>query len=175
MSTRNISREVKAPGAWGWKPYHLHVPSILKSGSLNLLESSGPVQGCNGIVLPFYRRNTRTSIQDCANWSGFVCTVLFLWLQGLFVVTYIHRTVWGWSLIFVVSIPSNNPHKHKLRLRAGSPYWSHANGETIDCSQEPGWLPSSAVDRCNPSNDIFIPSARQLLYVFICGCFSCVN
>jgi hypothetical protein len=25
----------------------------LKSGSLNLLEPSGPVQGCNGIALPF--------------------------------------------------------------------------------------------------------------------------
>jgi len=26
----------------------------LKSGSLNLLEPSGPVQACNGIALPFY-------------------------------------------------------------------------------------------------------------------------
>jgi hypothetical protein len=26
----------------------------LKSGSLNLLESSGSVQACNGIALPFY-------------------------------------------------------------------------------------------------------------------------
>jgi hypothetical protein len=29
------------------------VPIVLKSGSLNLLEPSGPVQACNGIVLPF--------------------------------------------------------------------------------------------------------------------------
>jgi len=28
------------------------VPIVLKSGSLNLLEPSGPVQACNGIVLP---------------------------------------------------------------------------------------------------------------------------
>ena len=35
------------------KPYHLHVPIVLKSGSLNLLEPSGPVQACNGIALPF--------------------------------------------------------------------------------------------------------------------------
>jgi len=27
---------------------------VLKSGSLNLLEPSGPVQACNGIALPFY-------------------------------------------------------------------------------------------------------------------------
>ena len=27
---------------------------VLKSGSLNLLETSGPVQGCNGIALPCF-------------------------------------------------------------------------------------------------------------------------
>jgi hypothetical protein len=30
------------------------VPIVLKSGSLNLLEASGPVKACNGIALPFY-------------------------------------------------------------------------------------------------------------------------
>jgi hypothetical protein len=29
----------------------LHVPIVLKSGSLNLLEPSGPVKACNGILL----------------------------------------------------------------------------------------------------------------------------
>jgi len=33
--------------------YHLHVTIVLKSGSLNLLEPSGPVQACNEIALPF--------------------------------------------------------------------------------------------------------------------------
>jgi len=36
----------------GWQPYHLHVPTVLKSGSFNLLEPSGPVQACNGAALP---------------------------------------------------------------------------------------------------------------------------
>jgi len=45
MSTKNISLGVKAAGAQGWQPYHLHVPTVLKSGSLNLLEPSGPVKG----------------------------------------------------------------------------------------------------------------------------------
>jgi hypothetical protein len=171
MSNRKIFWAVKAVGAWGWEPYHLHVPTVLKSGSINLLEPSGPVQACNGIAWHFCVRQT---IRYCANWSGFfVYSTISLTLGA--VPCNIHRTVWGWSLIFVFWIPSNNPHKHKLRHRAGSPYWSHANGETIDSSQEPGWLPSSAVERCNPRNDIFIPSARQPLYVFICGCFSCVN
>jgi len=52
MSTRNISWEVKVASAYGWQPYPLHVPIVLKSGSLNLLEPSGPVQGCTGIALP---------------------------------------------------------------------------------------------------------------------------
>jgi len=30
------------------------VPIVLKSGSLNLLQPSGPVQACNGIALPFF-------------------------------------------------------------------------------------------------------------------------
>jgi len=29
------------------------MPTVLKSGSLNLLEPSGPVQACNEIALPF--------------------------------------------------------------------------------------------------------------------------
>ena len=29
------------------------MPIVLKSGSLNLLESSGPLQACHGIALPF--------------------------------------------------------------------------------------------------------------------------
>ena len=41
---------VKAAGAYGWL-YLLHVPIVWKYGSLNLLEPSGPVQGCNGIAL----------------------------------------------------------------------------------------------------------------------------
>jgi hypothetical protein len=32
------------------------VPIVLKSGSLNLLEPSGPVKACNGIALRFYIR-----------------------------------------------------------------------------------------------------------------------
>jgi hypothetical protein len=32
------------------------VPIALKSGSLNLLETSGPFQACNGMALPLYKR-----------------------------------------------------------------------------------------------------------------------
>jgi hypothetical protein len=52
MSTRNIFWGVEAVCTWGSQPYHLHVPTVLKSGSFSLLEPSGPVQACNGIALP---------------------------------------------------------------------------------------------------------------------------
>ena len=55
MSTRNISWRVKAAGA---QPYHLRVSIVLKSGSFNLLEPSGPVQGSTGITLPLRVHNS---------------------------------------------------------------------------------------------------------------------
>jgi hypothetical protein len=42
---------VKAADAYSWQPQHLHVSIVMKSGSLNLLEPSGPVQASNGIAL----------------------------------------------------------------------------------------------------------------------------
>jgi len=47
-SNRNKYQEYFLGGKGG----HLHVPIVLKSGSLNLLELSGPVQACKTIVLP---------------------------------------------------------------------------------------------------------------------------
>jgi len=44
-SAMNISWGVKAAGAQGRQPYHLHVSTISKSGFLHLLETSGPVIG----------------------------------------------------------------------------------------------------------------------------------
>jgi len=35
----------------GRQLYHLHVPIVLKYGSLNILEPLGPVQDCKGIAL----------------------------------------------------------------------------------------------------------------------------
>jgi len=46
MSTKRPVRKVDN--------HHLHVPNVLKSGSINLLEASGPVQACNRIVLPLH-------------------------------------------------------------------------------------------------------------------------
>ena len=48
MSTRNISWGVKAAGA-----YHLHMPAVMKSGSLSLLQPSRLIHDCKGIGLLF--------------------------------------------------------------------------------------------------------------------------
>jgi hypothetical protein len=49
MITGNISWGVKAACTKGWQPYHSHVPTVvlvMKSGNLNFLVASGPVQAC---------------------------------------------------------------------------------------------------------------------------------
>jgi hypothetical protein len=51
ISIRNISLGIKAAGEQGWQPRHLHALIVLKSGSLNLLEPSRPVQASKGIAL----------------------------------------------------------------------------------------------------------------------------
>jgi hypothetical protein len=51
MNTRYVSWGLKAAGALGWQPYHLHVLTVLKSGILNLIAPSEPVQACNGNAL----------------------------------------------------------------------------------------------------------------------------
>ena len=44
----------------------LHVPVVFKSGSLKLLETSGPVQGCNGTDLPIYICTQRSADKSLA-------------------------------------------------------------------------------------------------------------
>ena len=46
ISGRHIFCGVKAAPAGGWQPYNLRVLIVLKSGSLNLLEPSGPIPCC---------------------------------------------------------------------------------------------------------------------------------
>jgi hypothetical protein len=52
---------IKVVSALGWRSYQLHVPIVLKSGSLKLLEPSGSVQTCKGIALPFIFNTVATS------------------------------------------------------------------------------------------------------------------
>jgi hypothetical protein len=77
MSTRDIFWGVKAAGVYGWQTYRFHVPIVLKSGSLNLLQPSGPVQACNGIVLPLQL------ICIVVNLSKATCFCRSQWPRGL--------------------------------------------------------------------------------------------
>ena len=58
MSTRNISWGVQAADAWCWQPYCLHVPIVMKSGSLKLLDISAPLQACKGLLCLFFYPST---------------------------------------------------------------------------------------------------------------------
>jgi hypothetical protein len=51
--------------------YHLYVLIVMKCGSLNLLEPTGPVQACYGIALPFtfpVRGKNYTKFCRCCLW-----------------------------------------------------------------------------------------------------------
>jgi len=57
MSTKNISWGVKAASAYGWQPYHLQEPTVLKSGasnSWNPQDLSRPIMGLLYLYLYLY-------------------------------------------------------------------------------------------------------------------------
>jgi len=72
MSTRNISWWIKAAGAQDWQPDHLHMQIVMKSGRLKLLETSGPVQDCNGIALPLRKESVKSHVS-----YGIYCWICF--------------------------------------------------------------------------------------------------
>jgi hypothetical protein len=77
---QNYFLRMKAPGVYGWQPYHLQVPIFLKSGSLNLLEHLGSVQACNGIALPLLKtimnRKASSSVStEKAGWWPVINTI----------------------------------------------------------------------------------------------------
>ena len=83
MSTRNISWGAKLAGVYGWQTYHLHVPTILKSGSLNLLEPSGPAQTSNRCLYLYLHHLTSDEIKKLRGiWD--ICRNLGLniWTRG---------------------------------------------------------------------------------------------
>jgi len=59
---------VKAAGAWGWQPHHLHVPNVIKSAILNLLKPSGPHRANYGTALPVLYIPGRSLEQPPVEW-----------------------------------------------------------------------------------------------------------
>jgi hypothetical protein len=65
---------VEVAGGWGWQPHHLQVPNVMKSGSLNLLEPSGPHPVCYGTALPLpllLQILRQYMFIDCSSFVGF--------------------------------------------------------------------------------------------------------
>jgi hypothetical protein len=56
---------VKVASVQGWQSYHIHVLNALKSGSLSLLEPSGPLQSLTGIALPYQLLFFPVTLHDC--------------------------------------------------------------------------------------------------------------
>ena len=102
MSTRNISWEVKAAGVYGWKPYQLHVPIVLKSGSFKLLETSGSVKACNVTALPF------TWYSMSARWLKLILTdakkSIFAHIQGISVEEKYGGTIFKKNQIYIRAV-----------------------------------------------------------------------
>jgi hypothetical protein len=84
MRTRNNSRGGGDKGGRcvELQPYDLHVPNVLKSGSLNLLENSAPVQACNGVALHLRRLNMAIKIK-CIVKYVFMLKIQVFWVVAL--------------------------------------------------------------------------------------------
>jgi len=74
---------VKADGAEGQQPYHLHVPIVMKSGNLKLLETSGPVRACSGIALTFAVVVVFADVSD----ADVACVLLMFLMRLLLLIT----------------------------------------------------------------------------------------
>jgi len=79
------------------------VPTVLKSGSLNLLEPSEPVQACNGIALPFVLDNL----------GNFICVVAVYVVED-------QVSIPDWSTSFVWHNIQTSPETYVATNRMGT-------------------------------------------------------
>jgi len=68
---------VKAAGKLGTQPCHFHVPIVMKTGSLNIMEPSGPVTGLYRDCCPFMCSNRLE-----ANWNSGSAVLPAVTIQG---------------------------------------------------------------------------------------------
>ena len=98
---------VRATGAWVWQPHHLHVPNVMKYGSLNFLEPSGPHRACYGthfftceVEVLIVCTSYSFVLTSVGGWrfNADTCSVFILWLfynpmQFMSICWYIWRTI----------------------------------------------------------------------------------
>jgi hypothetical protein len=122
---------VKAAGALDWQSCHLHEPIVLKSGSLNLLEPSGPVKACNGIALPWIRCGKRRMYEwRLTNWEW------GLRKRSRSIKNIISAFAWDYGQVvcIVIRVWAGLP---RVRIPAGSTYFSvlyHPLAPALLCS-----------------------------------------
>jgi len=75
-SRKSISLRVKATGEYGWWPYHLHVPNVLISNSINPLMPSWPLWACTSIALP--------SFCTATFFNKILCPLSYMWVKLLY-------------------------------------------------------------------------------------------
>jgi hypothetical protein len=103
MSTRNMYWGVKVASAEGWQLYHFHVPNVLKSGSLKLMEPSGPVQGWIYLLSVSYVSVESTTF--CTSIIFVIKTTLFLEVTWYCLVGGFLTNVGAYLPNYVVSHP----------------------------------------------------------------------
>jgi hypothetical protein len=104
---------LKTAGAKGWQHYHLHVPTVLKFGSLNPLQHSGPVQAYTEIDLPLSKKGMIFEKKK----KGIVLCRIF-WRS----LTQFSRLWWDkWRLVSIVVLniylPGKTEENHNKRVQ----------------------------------------------------------
>ena len=84
---------VKAAGAWGWRPHHLHVPNVMKSGSINILKPSGPHRACFTFTFTYHS----FGVTELFSEIGFLVTLL-IWFKYGWGTLHTLKIVWTWTL-----------------------------------------------------------------------------
>jgi len=118
MSDRNISWAVKTAGVWYWKPYHLHLPIVLISGSFNFVEPSGLLQDSMGVALPC-----------CVN--TFVIFEVVLCIRTYYYYYYYLLQLSFQSVAVVLTVVTNkNKYKRKIQKYCQYKYTYNQNTHT---------------------------------------------
>ena len=107
MSTGVIFLRLKAAGAKGWQPYHLHVQIVWKSLDPHFLETSGALQLCTGIPYSISNKCLLPTVKSFKNrkwrylaFSLRLCTgrTAHRERRGMALLFYDHGTKRGWGV-----------------------------------------------------------------------------
>jgi len=123
---------VKAASAWGWRPHHLHVLNVMKSGSLNLLEPSGPqtgpVTGLLYLIILYYSYERTCNIEMEMYFFNRGSSPLPIFLGSLNQQTWIGETcsMNGWHENTIFNLETSSSYLRFLIVKVGRLYWSRS-------------------------------------------------